>query len=111
MLCDLLKCVFYLLLLCGVDIGVENNMVMEFVFLMQQMEWCEGIEDVVVVCNVDVFDVLFVELCDEKCMCVECFGMLFDSGVDQVVVEVVCQLMFIEWVVLEVGVQIECFEI
>ncbi|MDR6502635.1 molecular chaperone HscB [Burkholderia ambifaria] len=107
---DPLKRASYLLLLRGVDIGAENNTAMEPAFLMQQMEWREGIEDAAAARNVAALDTLLAELRDEKRVRVERLGTLLDSGADQAAAEAVRQLMFIERVASEVGAQIERLE-
>lgn len=107
---DPLKRATYLLSLRGVDIGAENNTAMEPAFLMQQMEWREGIEDAAAARNVDALDALLAELRDEKRARVERLGTLLDSGADQAAAEAVRQLMFIERVASEVGAQIERLE-
>lgn len=104
---DPLQRATYLLTLHGVDIGAENNTAMEPAFLMQQMEWREGIEDAAAARNVDALDALLVELRDEKRVRLERLGTLLDSGADQAAAEAVRQLMFIERVESEVGAQIE----
>ena len=107
---DPLKRASYLLSLRGVDIGAENNTAMEPAFLMQQMEWREGIEDAAAARNVDALDALLAELREERRVRVERLGTLFDSGADQAAAEAARQLMFIERVASEVGAQIERLE-
>lgn len=107
---DPLKRASYLLSLRGVDIGAENNTAMEPAFLMQQMEWREGIEDAAAARNVDALDALLAELREERRIRVERLGTLLDSGADQAAAEAVRQLMFIERVASEVGAQIERLE-
>ncbi|MDR8729845.1 Co-chaperone protein HscB [Burkholderia pseudomultivorans] len=107
---DPLKRGTYLLSLRGVDIGAENNTAMEPAFLMQQMEWREGIEDAAAARNVDALDALLAELRDEKRTRLERLGTLLDSGADQAAAEAVRQLMFIERVASEVSAQIERLE-
>lgn len=100
----------YLCELNGVDLQVESNTAMPLAFLMQQMEWREGIEDAAAARNVDALDALLAELRDEKRVRLERLGMLLDSGADQAAAEAVRQLMFIERVASEVGAQIERLE-
>lgn len=107
---DPLKRATYLLSLRGMDIGAENNTAMEPAFLMQQMEWREGIEDAAAARNVDALDALLVELRDEKRVRLERLGALLDSGADQGAAEAVRQLMFIERVESEVSAHIERLE-
>ena len=107
---DPLKRATYLLSLRGVDIGAENNTAMEPPFLMQQMEWREGIEDAAAARNVDALDALLAELRDEKRARLARLGTLLDSGADQAAAEAVRQLMFIERVASEVSAQIERLE-
>ena len=104
---DPLKRATYLLLLRGIDVGAENNTAMELAFLMQQMEWREGIEDAAAAKNVDALDALLGELRDEERVRFDKLGSLLDSGANQPAAEAVRQLMFIERVAAEIGTQIE----
>jgi len=83
---------------------------MEPAFLMQQMEWREGIEDAAAAKNVDALDALLTELRDEERMRFDKLGALLDSGANQPAGEAVRQLMFIERVASEIGTQIERLE-
>ena len=107
---DPLKRATYLLHLRGIDVGAENNTAMEPAFLMQQMEWREGIEDAAAAKNVDALDALLTELRDEERMRFDKLGALLDSGANQAAGEAVRQLMFIERVASETGTQIERLE-
>lgn len=107
---DPLKRASYLLGLRGIDIGAENNTAMEPAFLMQQMEWREGIEDAAAARNVDALDALLATLRDEKRQRLDKLGALLDSGADQGAAEAVRQLMFIERVAAEIDAQIERLE-
>ena len=80
---------------------------MEPAFLMQQMEWREGIEDAAAAKNVDALDALLAELRDEERVRFTKLGALLDSGANQGAGEAVRQLMFIERVAAEIGTQIE----
>jgi molecular chaperone HscB len=102
-----LKRATYLLHLRGIDIGAENNTAMEPSFLMQQMEWRERIEEAADARNVSVLDALLRELRDEESLRFERLAKLLDSNADQVAVEAVRQLMFIERVAHEIDAQIE----
>jgi molecular chaperone HscB len=104
---DPLKRAGYLLSLRGVDLGAENNTAMEPAFLMQQMEWREGIEDAAAARNVDALDAVLGELRGERRVRLDKLAALLDSGADQGAAEAVRQLMFIERVMHEVGAQIE----
>jgi molecular chaperone HscB len=88
---DPLKRAIYMLSLRGVHADAENNTAMEPAFLMQQMEWRENIE----------------ELRDQERIRFEKLAALIDSHADQAASEAVRQLMFIERVASEIGVQIE----
>ena len=90
---DPLKRATYLLLLRGIDVGAENNTAMEPAFLMQQMEWREGIEDAGAAKNVDALDALLTELRDEERVRFTKLGALLDSGANQAAGEAVRQLM------------------
>jgi molecular chaperone HscB len=107
---DPLRRARYLLLLRGIDVGVENNTAMEPAFLMQQMEWRESIEDAAAAKNVDALDALLTELRDEERMRFDKLGASLDSGANQAAGEAVRQLMFIERVASEIGAQIERLE-
>jgi molecular chaperone HscB len=107
---DPLRRARYLLLLRGIDVGVENNTAMEPAFLMQQMEWRESIEDAAAAKNVDALDALLTELRDEERMRFDKLGASLDSGANQAGGEAVRQLMFIERVASEIGAQIERLE-
>ncbi len=107
---DPLKRAAYLLSLRGVDVGAENNTAMEPAFLMQQMEWREGVEDAASARNVEALGALLDELREEKRARFEKLGVLLDSGADQAAAEAVRQLMFIERVASEIGAQIERLE-
>jgi molecular chaperone HscB len=104
---DPLKRATYLLSLRGIDVGAENNTAMEPAFLMQQMEWREGIEDAAAAKNLDALDALLAELRDEERVRFTKLGALLDSGANQAAGEAVRQLMFIERVAAEIGTQIE----
>jgi molecular chaperone HscB len=107
---DPLKRARYLLGLRGVDVGAENNTAMEPAFLMQQMEWREGIADAAGARNVVALDALLAELRDEKRVRLDKLAALLDNGVDQGAAEAVRQLMFIERVAHEADAQIERLE-
>jgi molecular chaperone HscB len=107
---DPLRRARYLLLLRGIDVGVENNTAMEPAFLMQQMEWRESIEDAAAAKNVDALDALLTELRNEERMRFDKLGASLDSGANQAAGEAVRQLMFIERVASEIGAQIERLE-
>ena len=104
---DPLRRATYLLSLRGIDVGAENNTAMEAAFLMQQMEWREGIEDAAGAKNVDALDALLAELRDEERVRFTKLAALLDSGADQAASEAVRQLMFIERVAAEIDTQIE----
>jgi len=55
---DPLKRGRYLLTLHGVDTQEENNTAMPMDFLMQQMEWREGLQDAIAAKDIDALDVL-----------------------------------------------------
>lgn len=107
---DPLKRAIYLLSLRGVDVASESNTAMEPAFLMQQMEWREGVEDAAAAKNVDALDTLLNELRDEERVRFSKLASLLDSGADQAAAQAVRQLMFIERVAAEVSVQIEKLE-
>ncbi len=107
---DPLKRATYLLSLRGVDVGAENNTAMEPAFLMQQMEWREGIEDAAAARNIGALDALLAELRDDERVRFTKLAALLDSGADQAAGEAVRQLMFIERVASEIGAQIERLE-
>jgi molecular chaperone HscB len=107
---DPLQRATYLLSLRGVDVGAENNTAMEPAFLMQQMEWRERIEDAAAAKNVGELDALLAELRDEERLRFAKLGALLDSAADQAASEAVRQLMFIERVAAETGMQIEKLE-
>ena len=107
---DPLKRATYLLSLRGIDVGAHNNTAMEPAFLMQQMEWREGIEDAAAAKNVDALDALLNELRDEERVRLTKLGALLDSGANQAAGEAVRQMMFIERVASEIGAQIEKLE-
>ncbi|TKC82598.1 Fe-S protein assembly co-chaperone HscB [Trinickia terrae] len=107
---DPLKRAMYLLSLRGVDVAMESNTAMEPAFLMQQMEWREGVEDAAAARNIDALDALLNELRDEERARFNKLAALLDSGADQAAAEAVRQLMFIERVAAEIGAQIERLE-
>jgi molecular chaperone HscB len=97
----------YLLQLRGIETQAETNTVMEPAFLMQQMEWRERIEDAAGARNVQALDELLDELHDEQRLRFDKLAALLDSHADQAAAEAVRQLMFIERVAAEIGVQLE----
>jgi molecular chaperone HscB len=107
---DPLKRATYLLSLRGIDVGAHNNTAMEPAFLMQQMEWREGIEDAAAAKNIDALDALLNELREEERVRLTKLGALLDSGANQAAGEAVRQMMFIERVASEIGAQIEKLE-
>ncbi|HLX03716.1 MAG TPA: Fe-S protein assembly co-chaperone HscB [Trinickia sp.] len=107
---DPLKRAIYLLSIRGVDVAMESNTAMEPAFLMQQMEWREGVEDAAAAKNVDALDALLTELRDEERVRFTKLAALLDNGADQAAAEAVRQLMFIERVAAEIGTQIERLE-
>ena len=104
---DPLRRATYLLSLRGIDVGAENNTAMEPAFLMQQMEWREGIEDAAAAKNIGALDALLAEWRDEARVRFTKLGALLDSGANQAAGEAGRQLMFIERVASEIGAQIE----
>ena len=80
---------------------------MEPAFLMQQMEWRENIEDAADARNLGALETLLDELRDQERIRFEKLAALIDSHSDQAASEAVRQLMFIERVASEIGVQIE----
>lgn len=107
---DPLKRATYLLSLRGADVEAENNTAMESVFLMQQMEWRERVEDAAGAKNVEALNALLDELRDEERARFAKLAALLDGGADQPAAEAVRQLMFIERVATEIGAQIEKLE-
>ncbi|VXC12040.1 Co-chaperone protein HscB homolog [Burkholderia sp. 8Y] len=107
---DPLKRARYMLSLRGIDVGAENNTAMEPAFLMQQMEWRENIEDAAAARNVGALETLLDALRDEERVRFSKLAALIDSNADQAAGEAVRQLMFIERVAHEIGVQIERLE-
>ena len=107
---DPLKRARYMLSLRGIDVDAENNTAMEPAFLMQQMEWRENIEDAAGAKNIDALDALLEDLRDEERIRFTMLEALLDSGSNQAASEAVRQLMFIERVAHEIGVQIERLE-
>jgi len=97
----------YMLSLRGVHADAENNTAMEPAFLMQQMEWRENIEDAADAKNLGALEALLHELRDQERIRFEKLAALIDSHSDQAASEAVRQLMFIERVASEIGVQIE----
>jgi len=104
---DPLKRATYMLSLRGVQADAQNNTAMEPAFLMQQMEWRENIEDAADAKNLDALEALLDELRDQERIRFEKLAALIDSHSDQAASEAVRQLMFIERVASEIGVQIE----
>ena len=104
---DPLKRAIYMLSLRGVHADAENNTAMEPAFLMQQMEWRENIEDAADAKNLGALEALLHELRDQERIRFEKLAALIDSHADQAASEAVRQLMFIERVASEIGVQIE----
>ncbi|WP_207001123.1 Fe-S protein assembly co-chaperone HscB [Trinickia mobilis] len=107
---DPLKRAIYLLSIRGVDVAMESNTAMEPAFLMQQMEWREGVEDAAAAKNIDALDALLNELREEERVRFTKLAALLDNGADQAAAEAVRQLMFIERVAAEIGTQIERLE-
>jgi molecular chaperone HscB len=107
---DPLKRARYLLSLRGVDVDAENNTAMEPMFLMQQMEWRERVEDAASARSVPALDALLEELREEERVRFDKLAALLDSGANQPAAEAVRQLMFIERVVAELGKEIERLE-
>ena len=104
---DPLKRATYMLSLRGVQADAHNNTAMEPAFLMQQMEWRENIEDAAGAKNLGALEALLDELRDQERIRFEKLAALIDSHSDQAASEAVRQLMFIERVASEIGVQIE----
>ena len=107
---DPLKRARYMLSLRGIDVDAENNTAMEPAFLMQQMEWRENIEDAAGAKNIGALDALLDDLREEERVRFTKLEALLDSGSNQAASEAVRQLMFIERVAHEIGVQIERLE-
>ncbi len=104
---DPLRRATYMLSLRGVHADAENNTAMEPTFLMQQMEWCENIEDAADAKNLGVLEALLNGLRDQERIRFEKLAALIDSHADHAASKAVRQLMFIERVASEIGVQIE----
>ena len=98
-----LKRAIYLLELRGMDVGAENNTVMEPAFLIEQMEWREAVEDALAAKNVDELQRLLVHLRADVRLRYAKLGALLDANADQPAVEAARQLMFLEKVQSEIG--------
>ncbi len=107
---DPLRRAIYLLELRGVELDVKSNTAMTPAFLLEQIEWREGIEDAVAANDAHGLDVLRMRLGDEKRQRCRQIAGLFESGADQQTIEAVRQLMFIERLSAEIDAQLERLE-
>lgn len=107
---DPLKRATYLLSLREIDVGAESNTAMEPMFLMQQMEWREQVEDAAGARSIPALEALLDELRTEARTRFDKLAALLDGGANQPAAEAVRQLMFIERVCAEIATQIERLE-
>ncbi|WP_225721651.1 Fe-S protein assembly co-chaperone HscB [Candidatus Vallotiella sp. (ex Adelges kitamiensis)] len=101
----------YLLHLRGIEVGAENNTVMEPTFLIHQIEWREKIEHAAAASNNNALQTLLYELRNEESERLVWLGEFLDSDANQLAAELVRQLMFIERVIYEIDIQIEKIEL
>lgn len=91
-----LKRAIYMLGLRGVDIEAESNTAMDTGFLMQQMDWRDGLSEATAARDVARLDKLLRELRTEKRERHAAIGVLLDAGDDAAASAAARQLMFIE---------------
>ena len=97
----------YLLRLKGIDTLEESNTAMPTVFLMQQMEWREAIEDAQ---NVAALEALQQEILDAEKTLQTKLGLALDHNDDVVATESVRQLSFMDKLLTEIDSAIESLE-
>jgi molecular chaperone HscB len=93
----------YLLSLEDIDVGAENNTAMEPVFLMQQMEWREAVEDAAHARNAQALEAVNAEISSARREREARLAALIDARAWQPAAEAVRQLMFLEKVSSEIG--------
>jgi molecular chaperone HscB len=91
-----LKRATYLCELNGVDLQTESNTAMPPAFLMQQMEWREGLDEARAANDVEALEQLDEEMRSVRKQKLERVGSLIDGGDFEQAAKEVRQLMFLE---------------
>ncbi len=91
-----LKRAMYLCELNGVDLGIESNTAMPTVFLMQQMEWREALDDARAAKNLNALEQLDVELNVTRRAELDKIAALLEQSQFAQAGEQIRQLMFVE---------------
>jgi molecular chaperone HscB len=106
-----LKRASYLLELQGIDLGVETNTAMPAEFLMAQMEWREGLEEVARAGDVDALEKLLAQSREEMREYHERIAQEIDVDRDyKKAATTVRELMFLEKLQEEIGEAIAAIE-
>lgn len=85
----------YLLMLAGVDVGIENNTSMSPEFLMEQMEWREAVEEAHHGREYDELEGLHFRVKQEMHAQYEKLGQLLEQGENEQAADLVKRLMFL----------------
>lgn len=101
----------YLLELAGIDAGLETNTAMSPEFLMEQMEWREGVEEACSAGDGKALETLHQRLRHQYRATIDTLGVCFDEKQDlDTAAETVRRLMFLEKLQHEIDDALEALE-